>query len=138
MDQPIQINVFVIAPVKGGDFAATTRDDGKRIDLPGGKVDKGETLVEAVIRESAEEGWDLVDLNTIPFFRTRVDGNPTIWFMASEAVKRSEWKEKGRIVPVVRSEKTIAQAGFKNDQAFSAYNRVIENASLLNYIIEEL
>ena len=59
--------VFAIVEVEPDKFAATTRakDKGEedRIGLPGGKVDPGEDPIEAVIRESEEEGWKITGVN---------------------------------------------------------------------------
>jgi 8-oxo-dGTP pyrophosphatase MutT (NUDIX family) len=53
--------VFVVAFNEDGLVASTTRpyDKTNKIGLPGGKVEKFETPIDAVRRESYEEGWDI-------------------------------------------------------------------------------
>ena len=111
--------VFVIAHAWDDDcvfVAATTRDDGS-IGLPGGKVDMGETPVEAAIREAAEEGW-LVKLNPTdtPVHTAMVDGKPVWWYAAAEKPSKLQaWKEMHRgIKPVWITESKAAQTGFGN------------------------
>lgn len=115
--------VFVIAEVDGG-FAATTRaedrkadDEGISFGFPGGKVDEGESLVEAAIRESQEEGWDVSIDNSVPCSVQTVQGKKVVWFKASSAVKRISFKEQGRIVPVVVGKDSLV--GFGNEQALA-------------------
>lgn len=113
--------VFVIAEVNGG-FAATSRaadraadDEGVKVGFPGGKADPGESAVEAAVRESAEEGWDVVIDESVPCSVQMVQGKKVAWFKASSAVKRDTFKEKGRISPVVAAKKDLV--GFGNEEA---------------------
>jgi len=111
--------VFVVAHAYDDDsifIAATTRDDG-RVGLPGGKLDSGETPVEAAVRESAEEGWDVaIPANALPYHTAMVDGKLVWWFLANgRPVKRSSWKEQARgIKPVWVSDSVAAATGFGN------------------------
>ena len=111
--------VFVVAPTANGLFAATTRaaDRGEagKIGLPGGKVDTGESLVSAALRESAEEGWLITGLESEPFHVANVEGKPVAWFRATGATPLLEFKEKGRIQPVAVDKAAIAQSGYGND-----------------------
>lgn len=115
--------VFVIAPVAGG-FAATTRaaDRGEsgKIGLPGGKVDPGESPVGAAIRESYEEGWDVVGVDDEPVFETTVEGKTVQWFKAAGARKLKEYKEKHRIEAIVASAGSFDDL-YMNASAFRAY-----------------
>ena len=109
--------VFVVANISFGRkyFAATTRDDG-RIGLPGGKVDAGETPVQAAIRESREEGWDIVVHNTTPIHQDIIDGKLVQWFAGELPRKLSDYKEKDRgIKAIAVSRDTIANSGFGNE-----------------------
>jgi 8-oxo-dGTP pyrophosphatase MutT (NUDIX family) len=112
--------VFVVARAGNG-LAATTRaaDRGEagRIGLPGGKVDEGETAVQAAVRESAEEGW-LVSLpeDATPAHVAIVDGKPVAWLISQdEAEMLTSYKEAGRITPVVASLQSVADSCYGNE-----------------------
>jgi|GEM_PF-2249895 len=116
--------VFVIAEVDGGGFAATSRaedrkaaDEGISFGFPGGKVDEGESLVQAAIRESQEEGWDVSIDSPVPCSVQIVQGKKVAWLKASNAVKRDSFKEQGRIVPVVVGKNSLV--GFGNEKALA-------------------
>lgn len=117
--------VFVVAQVGNG-LAATTRaaDRGEagRIGLPGGKVDAGETTVQAGIRESAEEGWLVaIPADATPAHTAVVDGKLVAWFHAAEeAVMLASFKESGRITPVVASYRAVAESGYGNEWLMEA------------------
>jgi 8-oxo-dGTP pyrophosphatase MutT (NUDIX family) len=53
--------VFAVAPLSDGFYAATTRatdsDEAGKIGLPSGKVNPGESPIEDLLREVAEEGY---------------------------------------------------------------------------------
>jgi hypothetical protein len=71
--------VFAVAYVPNTPLlCATTREDGT-IGLPGGKVDPGEDPLKAVIREAAEEGWNL-STDGVVLQERLVDGRPVIWY----------------------------------------------------------
>ena len=112
--------VFVVASAGNG-WAATTRaaDRGEagRIGLPGGKVDAGETAVQAAIREAAEEGWLVaIPADAKPAHTAVVDGKMVAWFRATEeAVMLASFKESGRITPVVASYRAVAESGYGNE-----------------------
>jgi ADP-ribose pyrophosphatase YjhB (NUDIX family) len=110
--------VFVVT--KAGDgYAATTRaaDRGEsgRIGLPGGKVDPGEDPVRALVRECAEEGWAVEGVAPAPEHVADVEGKPVWWYRASSASMLDDFKEKGRIEPVVKSLDEIAASGYGNE-----------------------
>jgi hypothetical protein len=112
--------VFVVAPIGNG-FATTTRPNSSKIGLAGGKVDLGETAREAVIREAKEEGFTVIGVEENPFYYQEVDGKMVAWFRATEAVMLYDFKEKGRITPVVSSLQEISLSGFGNDNAIKHY-----------------
>jgi hypothetical protein len=89
--------VFAVAQLRRTTLlCATTRPDGT-IGLPGGKVDPGEDIFQAVIREAEEEGWNLTCDKKI--LRTGiVDGKKVAWIRCytTETPVKSQWKEKYR------------------------------------------
>ena len=111
--------VFAVVEIADGLYAATTRakDRGEegRIGLPGGKVDPGESPVEALVRECAEEGWVISGVHHVPCHAQDVDGKPVQWFRADEAYPINDHKEKGRIYPVVVNAHDVKTSGFGNE-----------------------
>lgn len=77
-------------------FAVVTRHDG-RISLPGGKVEEGESLLTAVLRECEEEGWHVEEINPVPIHtRDDIDGFDTYWFKIDKATMLDDYKDKSR------------------------------------------
>jgi predicted NUDIX family NTP pyrophosphohydrolase len=107
--------VFVLATTKEGGYAAGTRPEGG-IGLPGGKVDPGETPLEAATREANEEGWNIL-IEKEPFFKY----NKKWWFKGKNAVRLTEYKEKHRIKNIVLSLEEIQNSGYDNYEAVKAY-----------------
>ncbi len=113
---------FLIAPTDTDltRLAATTRaaDTGEagKIGLPGGKVDAGETDKQAVIRESAEEGWNVpADANLTLCHVDIVDGKQVSWFLCDKPVsKLANYKEKHRITPISATVNQVANSGYGN------------------------
>ena len=86
---------FIIHKVHKTDFfAATTRDDGRKVGLPGGKVNDGEAPRDAAIREAAEEGWEVSGVFPRPYKIAPVDGKLVAWYGAIDAKKLKSFKEK--------------------------------------------
>jgi 8-oxo-dGTP pyrophosphatase MutT (NUDIX family) len=107
---------FVVACTEGG-FAATTRPDLlEKFGLPGGKLEAGESPLEAAIREAAEEGWLVSGINPMPIQAYVLDGKLVLWFTATTAVRLSVYKEQGRITPVVISREMLLASGFGNGE----------------------
>jgi 8-oxo-dGTP pyrophosphatase MutT (NUDIX family) len=119
----MRIAAFILAPTHGG-IAATTRaaDRGEagRIGLPGGKVESGETPLQAAIREAREEGWEItrphpepVQVMISPEF---APGYIIYWYVAGKARRLDEYKEQGRITPIVVRPDDIVRSGYGNDR----------------------
>ena len=110
--------VFVLSKANDG-YAATTRaadrNEQGKIGLPGGKVDIGESPVEAATRESNEEGWQVDITNTTPIHKQLVDGKIVYWYAGENAVKLNNFKEKGRITPIVATIEQILSSGYGNE-----------------------
>jgi hypothetical protein len=110
MDKPFA--VFVLVQVDGG-YAATTRTKG-RIGLPGGKVEKNESPVDAAYREGKEEGWEIKDIDPNPIQTVIREGKLFWWFKAKSAKKLDTYKEQGKITAFVASGKEILTSGYSN------------------------
>ena len=116
--------VCVLAPAGRGRWAATTRaaDRGEagRVGLPGGKIDAGESVFAALLRESAEEGWVIAGPVRL-FYQAAVDGRPVVWALAHGARALADWKERRRgISPVALPLEAIAASGYGNGGAVRA------------------
>lgn len=110
--------VFVLAPFQKG-YAATTRPsdrgEANQIGLPGGKVEKNEDPLSAAKRESMEEGWLIDILDTNPFHQQLVDGNMVWWYRGTNPKMLKNFKELGRISPIIASREQIIASGFGNE-----------------------
>ena len=113
--------VFVIAHFGlSSKLAVTTRDgkDAGRIGLPGGKVDAGETPVQAAIREAAEEGFRVkLDADAQPVHMAMVEGKLVYWYYTPWSVRPLvEYKEKARgIKATYATVEEVANSGFGNE-----------------------
>jgi hypothetical protein len=110
--------VFVVARVDDDMYAATTRpaDRGEagRIGLPGGKVDPGEDPIEAAYREAREEGWEISSIDPKAIQDTLVDGKLVLWFRGHGARMLKNYKEKGRVEPIVVTREEVLNSGYGN------------------------
>lgn len=92
---------FLIIP-HGGLYAAVTRDTGDApLGLPGGKVEPGESPLEAALREAREEGWRIVYpryAQVIEVWRAEVDGTLVRWIYIEDAEAKPlrRYKEQRR------------------------------------------
>lgn len=119
--------VFVIAVDEQGMVAMTTRPKGKSGShgLPGGKVDPGESLVDAVIREAEEEGWEISLLSDQPFYVDNVKDRKVAWFHGTIVQQLTYYKEVERGIKTLRAPLDwVAQTGYKNDLAVMRYRRI--------------
>lgn len=115
--------VFAVA-IANGQVAAVTRDKGNvRFGLPGGKVDAGEDLVAALLREAREEGWLLFRARLGQIIHQQVvDDKFTVSWIAynGNPIRLTTYKEQYRgIVPCWISTETIKQTGMGNDVALA-------------------
>lgn len=118
--------VFVVVEISKGKFAATTRakdkinsDEGVMYGFPGGKVDNNESPIDAAIRESEEEGWQITDIDSKPFYKQIVQKKVIWWYKAKNSKKLDKFKEKDRIIPIeIEKDKLI---GFGNENAIIAF-----------------
>jgi 8-oxo-dGTP pyrophosphatase MutT (NUDIX family) len=100
-------------------YAATTRDKGKsKIGLPGGKIDPGETPLEALFREASEEGWSISYSEEVPFHLQEVEGNLCAWYRVEFKEMLVEYKEKGRLQPIEATRAQLVESGMGNENAF--------------------
>lgn len=117
LNPPHAVFVLALCAQHRGRYAGTTRADGSR-GLPGGKVDAGERPEQAAIRESREEGWEILLTSRRPIHRQTVDGRE-VWWFGGTALRmvpvRPEDKRRGiRPIPLTGAE--IRETGMGNDR----------------------
>lgn len=113
--------VFILARNNIGQFALVTRDNGG-IGLPGGKVDNGEDICAAALREAKEEGWNLNLIDNKPFCTQVIEGKVCAWIKGEILGKFIDYKEKNRgIKPFYGNVGQIATSGFGNEVALHKY-----------------
>lgn len=106
--------VFVFAQ-DGNGIAMTTRPDGN-CGLPGGKVDAGEDIVSAAIREAGEEGWIISIQNNNPIHSQLVNGKLCVWLAGTIISKLDNYKEKYRgIKPFYGTKTDLINSGMGNE-----------------------
>lgn len=114
---------FVVMYSKGL-LCCTTRPDGKygSYGLPGGKVEPGENHVDAALRETMEEGWQLPkDYTPYPYLIKERNGKliSYILILSKDRPKKlKEYKEKKRgIKPILRKQSKLYNTVFNNQKA---------------------
>lgn len=116
--------VFVVAADCDGLIAVTTRPKGKSspYGFPGGKVEPGETLSQAALREAEEEGWRVRLKSDEPFYTDVVKGRKVAWFAADILEKLSDYKEAHRgLRTFLACPAWTCCTGYKNDIAIEKY-----------------
>jgi len=88
-------HVFVLArwASKPYRYAGVSRPEGG-LCLPGGQVNDGETGADAVIRESREDGWEILLTTNKPIHSQLVAGKLVAWYVGI-AVKQRDPRRKG-------------------------------------------
>jgi 8-oxo-dGTP diphosphatase len=77
-------------------LSVSLKTDKTDFNLPGGKVEKGETFKQAAIREMKEEtGLDILELDLIKFQKDFVDGYQVITYLTTKYTNKIYTKEKG-------------------------------------------
>lgn len=121
---------FIISPSKDG-IAAITRVEGG-IGLPGGKIEKGENPIEAVKRESREEGWEI----TGPFIKIVdqfFEGRLIRWYgTTSESKRLKNFKEKGKIEPISITVSDLYDTKYYNNEKIIEFAMKIDLKGRLN------
>lgn len=110
---------FVVVKLPDGKIAATTRpyekSKNKKIGLPGGKVEKGETPKQAAYRESKEEGWDVEKIGDI-IASKKVNGKIIVYYIGYGAKKLDDYIEKENDIEAIAvSIEEISNTGYGND-----------------------
>lgn len=122
--------VFALIKLDENQYAGTTRaadrNESGRVGLPGGKVDPGESDIEALIRECEEEGWKITSYTelerSIPIYKEtiRVVGYnyPRFirWYKVDSKYveKLTDYKEKHRIKPITLTKDQLLKSGYGN------------------------
>lgn len=113
--------VFVVC-TDGQTICATTRENGNKIGLPGGKSEEGESLFQTAIRESFEEGWHFnIKSEEVDIFHkeTNEKGMEIYWVILDfdgKPVQIKDNKEKHRgIVSIIASVDELAESGYGNE-----------------------
>jgi len=107
--------VFLVSKI-GNQFVATTRTDGK-LGLAGGKIDKGESPKQALIRECTEEGWKLPsDVQLTLVHQQLVNNQLCQWYQSDKhPVQLTSYKEMKRdIKPILISKQQLIDSGMGN------------------------
>lgn len=111
--------VFVLAMNSKG-IAGTTRDDGiSTVGLPGGKVDEGEDIFAAAVREAKEEGWILRPLGKNLIQTKLVKGKMIAWIPGVIVRRLKNYKEKNRgIKNIYLTQDQVVNSGMGNQNLF--------------------
>lgn len=113
-----KIAVFAIINTTNGVIVTTRPEDANvPFGLPGGKVDPGEPLEVALVRECFEEGVDISCCSFEKVHEDRVDDVLVHWFLVEGDYELlSDYKEKYRDIKVIfQSVHEVANSGYGNE-----------------------
>jgi len=80
-------------------LSVSLKTDKTDFNLPGGKVEKGETFKQAAVREMKEEtGLDILEKDLTEFQEDFVDGYQVITFLATKYSNEIYTKEEGIVI----------------------------------------
>lgn len=132
VDQNIKKSYAVFALIKfdensyAGTTRAADRNESGRVGLPGGKVDPGESDIEALIRECGEEGWKITPYRELSQTNPIYEETITVdeydyprfirWYKIDRKyVKQlTDYKEKNRIKPIILTKEQLLKSGYGN------------------------
>lgn len=127
----------VLAPHKDG-WISSTRPIDKRehpgaYGVVGGKLDPGETPLQAAIREAREEGWSVHDVAATPVHANYHGPHKIEYFVAEGAKKLRDYKEKYReVYPMTVTSEELARSHPVNTFAY-----LLDRANLQKRILAQ-
>lgn len=122
-----------------GRVASVTRPEGG-IGLPGGKLEEGETEIEALRRECEEEGWLIkIEDNVKPFYVRSTEHGLIGYYKVESVLRLLNYKEKHRIKNLYCKFWEIAKSGNGNGPATKAYfKKLIKRKLYKNWTFHNL
>lgn len=109
-------------------YAGVTRPNSELIGLPGGKLEQGESIIDCLLRESKEEGWD-IELNSDRFsiLNQAVHNQKMIYWLGLDikTIKPMiKFQESGRVRPVWSTVEEVSAYGHGNEFLLKPYSKL--------------